>query len=90
MPTITLYSNGWCPFCRRAKMLLDSKSVAYNEINIDAASGARQEMIKRSGRTSVPQIFIDELHVGGCDDLFALEQQNKLDPLLADQTTLKG
>ena len=71
-------------------MLLDSKSVAYNEINIDAASGARQEMIKRSGRTSVPQIFIDELHVGGCDDLFALEQQNKLDPLLADQTTLKG
>lgn len=65
-------------------MLLDHKSAAYNEINIDAVPGARQEMMDRSGRTSVPQIFIDELHVGGCDDLFALEQQSKLDPLLTD------
>lgn len=65
-------------------MLLDHKSAEYNEINIDAVPGARQEMIDRSGRTSVPQIFIDELHVGGCDDLFAFEQQDKLDSLLAD------
>ncbi|MBU2965138.1 glutaredoxin 3 [Amphritea sp. 2_MG-2023] len=84
MSKITLYSNSWCPFCRRAKMLLDSKGAVYNEINVEAVSGARQEMIKRSGRTSVPQIFINEHHVGGCDDLFALEQQGKLDKLLAD------
>lgn len=71
-------------------MLLDDKNAVYNEINIDAVPGARQQMIDLSGRTSVPQIFIDELHVGGCDDLFALEQQSKLDPLLADKTILKG
>ncbi|UTW02522.1 glutaredoxin 3 [Amphritea atlantica] len=83
MSLITIYSNNWCPFCRRAKMLLDHKSVSYNEINIEAQPDARQEMTQRSGRTSVPQIFINELHVGGCDDLFALEQQGKLDSLLA-------
>lgn len=64
-------------------MLLNHKGVSYNEINIEAEPGARQEMIQCSGRTSVPQIFINDLHVGGCDDLFALEQQGKLDPLLA-------
>ncbi|WP_296056367.1 glutaredoxin 3 [uncultured Amphritea sp.] len=83
MPQITVYSNNWCPFCRRAKMLLNHKGASYNEINIEAEPGARQEMIQCSGRTSVPQIFINDLHVGGCDDLFALEQQGKLDPLLA-------
>ncbi|WP_299198427.1 glutaredoxin 3 [uncultured Amphritea sp.] len=83
MAEITLYSNSWCPFCRRAKMLLDHKGARYTEIDVEKVSGARQEMNKRSGRTSVPQIFIDQLHVGGCDDLFALEQQGKLDPLLA-------
>lgn len=84
MSQITLYSNSWCPFCRKAKMLLDHKNAPYNEINIDAVTGARQEMIQRSGRTSVPQIFINEQHIGGCDDLFSLEQQGKLDQLLAD------
>ncbi|MDO6562751.1 glutaredoxin 3 [Amphritea sp. 1_MG-2023] len=84
MPQITLYSNSWCPFCRRAKMLLDHKNAHYDEINVEAVAGARQDMIQRSGRTSVPQIFINELHIGGCDDLFALEQQGKLDQLLAD------
>ncbi len=64
-------------------MLLDHKGVHYTEIDVEKVSGARQEMNKRSGRTSVPQIFIDQFHVGGCDDLFALEQQGKLDPLLA-------
>ncbi len=64
-------------------MLLDHKGVDYNEINIEVVANARQQMIQQSGRTSVPQIFIDELHVGGCDDLFALEHQGKLDALLA-------
>ena len=83
MTTITLYSNAWCPFCKRAKLLLDHKGVQYTEINVEQIAGKRQEMIERSGRTSVPQIFIDDFHVGGCDDLYALEQQGKLDPLLA-------
>lgn len=82
MKEITIYSNSWCPFCRRAKMLLDHKGAGYSEINIEAEPAKRLEMIERTGRTSVPQIFINELHVGGCDDLFALEQQGKLDALL--------
>ncbi|MBN0988156.1 glutaredoxin 3 [Amphritea pacifica] len=83
MPKITVYSNRWCPYCRRAKMLLEHKGVSFDEIDVEAVTGARQEMIRLSGRTSVPQIFINTLHVGGCDDLYALEQQGKLDPLLA-------
>lgn len=83
MKAITLYSNAWCPFCRRAKMLLEHKGVQYTEIDIERESGMRQEMIERSGRTSVPQIFVEDIHVGGCDDLYAFEQQGKLDPLLA-------
>jgi len=82
MKPITLYSNAWCPFCRRAKMLLEHKGVQYTEIDIERESGMRQEMIERSGRTSVPQIFVENIHVGGCDDLYAFEQQGKLDPLL--------
>ncbi|MEH6577455.1 MAG: glutaredoxin 3 [Amphritea sp.] len=83
MKAITLYSNAWCPFCKRAKMLLDHKGARYTEINIDQTAGKRQEMIERSGRTSVPQIFVEDIHVGGCDDLYALEHQDKLDTLLA-------
>lgn len=64
-------------------MLLEHKGVSFDEIDVEAVTGARQEMIRLSGRTSVPQIFINTLHVGGCDDLYALEQQGKLDPLLA-------
>ncbi|GGK74348.1 hypothetical protein GCM10007941_25560 [Amphritea balenae] len=64
-------------------MLLDHKGLTYSEINIEAEPAKRQEMIELSGRTSVPQIFIEDLHIGGCDDLFALEHQSKLDPLLS-------
>jgi glutaredoxin 3 len=63
-------------------MLLDRKSVIYTDIRIDLEPELRAEMIQRSGRTSVPQIFIDDFHVGGCDDMYALEQQGRLDPLL--------
>lgn len=83
MKPITLYSNSWCPFCRRAKMLLEHKGASYTEINVEAEPEKRQEMIERTGRTSVPQIYIGDFHVGGCDDLFALEHQDKLDALLA-------
>ncbi|WP_261842107.1 glutaredoxin 3 [Aliamphritea ceti] len=82
MSEITIYSNGWCPFCRRAKMLLEHKNTEFTEIDVERLPGARQEMIERTKRTSVPQIFIGDYHVGGCDELFALEHQDKLDSLL--------
>lgn len=82
MPTIDIYTKQTCPFCHRAKALLDQKGVKYHEIAIDNDSEKRAEMIDRSGRTTVPQIFIDQQHIGGCDDLFALDQRAGLDPLL--------
>lgn len=83
MKDTLIYTTAWCPFCIRAKMLLDQKGVNYTEINVDQIGGARQEMMQRSGRRTVPQIFIGDTHVGGCDDLFALERQGKLSALLA-------
>jgi glutaredoxin 3 len=80
---VTMYATAWCPYCARARRLLQSKSVAFEEIDIDANPGARAEMIRRSGRRSVPQIFIGESHIGGSDDLQAMEAAGKLDPLLA-------
>ena len=82
---ITVYSSDWCPFCTRAKMLLDQKGVTYEEIKVDNQPSKRAQMTKLSGRTSVPQIFIDNTHVGGCDDLYALERQGQLDTLLSHQ-----
>ncbi len=79
-----MYTTTWCPYCVRAKGLLGAKGVTPAEINIEEVDGARDEMVARSGgRMTVPQIFIGERHVGGCDDLFALESQGALDDLLA-------
>ncbi|ETI60590.1 glutaredoxin 3 [Marinomonas profundimaris] len=83
MATVTIYSSNYCPFCTRAKQLLSSKNVAFNEICVDGNNKLRQEMTQKSGRTSVPQIWIGEHHIGGCDDLFDLERQKKVDDLLA-------
>lgn len=83
MPDVIMYSTGFCPYCVRARMLLERKGVAFTEIRVDLQPQQRAEMIQRSGRTSVPQIFIGEVHVGGCDDMYALENQGKLDPLLS-------
>lgn len=83
MPDVVMYSTGFCPYCVRARMLLERKGIDYRDIRIDLEPARRSEMIERSGgRTSVPQIFIDDFHVGGCDDMYALEQQGRLDPLL--------
>lgn len=82
MATIVMYSTGYCPYCTRARELLTSKGVSFQEIRIDEEPGKREEMISRSGRRTVPQIFIDGQHVGGCDDLYALENQGHLDELL--------
>lgn len=82
MTDVTIYTTTYCPFCIRAKMLLDSKGVRYEEIAVDDAPELRQEMYTLSGRRTVPQIFINGSPIGGCDDLYALESQGKLDQLL--------
>jgi glutaredoxin 3 len=81
-PAVTIYLTDWCPYCSRAKDLLSRKSVAVTEINVEAEPKFREEMIARSNRRTVPQIFIGDKHVGGCDDLFALEQSGELDRLI--------
>ncbi|MFA5677138.1 MAG: glutaredoxin 3 [Pseudomonas sp.] len=83
MTDITIYSSNYCPFCIRAKQLLSSKGVAFNEINVDGKPNVRAEMSRLAGRTSVPQIWIKNIHIGGCDDLIALERSGKLDTMLA-------
>ena len=79
---IEIYTQPWCSYCERAKALLDDKGVAYREISAPHGTEEREEAMRRSGRSSVPQIFIDGQHIGGCDDLLALERAGKLDPLL--------
>ncbi|MCV2872517.1 glutaredoxin 3 [Defluviimonas sp. WL0050] len=84
MPRIEIYSTPWCPFCIAAKRLLDRKGVAYEDTDVSGNAQLRQEMMQRAnGRYTVPQIFIDGVHVGGCDDLHALDRAGKLDPMLA-------
>jgi glutaredoxin 3 len=83
MQPVTIYTKSWCPYCAAAKELLARKGVAFSEIEITGKDDARQEMVKRSGRSTVPQIFVGAQHVGGCDDLYALDSQGRLDPLLA-------
>ena len=80
---VVLYATSWCPYCARARQLFTGKGVAFTEIDIEATPGAREEMRSRSGRTSVPQIFVGDRHLGGYDDTQALDDQGKLDPLLA-------
>lgn len=84
MATVDIYTKPTCGFCHAAKRLLTQKGVSFNEIDILRAPDRRDEMIQRAqGGMTVPQIFVGETHVGGCDELFALERSGKLDPLLA-------
>ncbi len=83
MAKVIIYCSNWCPFCVRAKTLLSNKGASFEEISVDGKPDVRAQMAKKAGRTSVPQIWIGELHVGGCDELFALERSGKLDALLA-------
>jgi len=81
---VEIYSSPFCGFCHAAKRLLSSKNVNFVEIDVSRNPGLRQKMMARAnGRHTVPQIFIDDQHVGGFDDLYALERRGKLDPLLA-------
>jgi len=87
MPRVEIYSTLFCPYCSRAKSLLDRKGVKYINFDIIEDGSKREEMLKRAGgRTSVPQIFIDGEHIGGCDDLYALDRAGKLDPKLGRAT----
>lgn len=84
MTDVTIYTRALCGYCAAAKRLLDQKGVRYEEKDATMDRALREEMIERSGRTTFPQIFVGATHVGGADDLFALERGGKLDPLLAD------
>ena len=84
-PKVQMYATGWCPYCERARQLLQRKHVDFEEIDVDARPEARTEMVARSGRRTVPQIFIGDRHIGGSDDLFELEAAHGLDPLLKPQ-----
>ncbi len=84
MADVTIYTTATCPYCHRAKQLLSRKGVAYREIDVGRDPNLRDEMMERAnGGYTVPQIFIGETHVGGCDDLHALDRAGRLDPLLA-------
>ena len=86
MAKVTMYSTGVCPYCQRAELLLKSKGVAeIDKIRIDLEPERRSEMMQKTGRRTVPQIYIGEVHVGGFDDLAALDRAGKLDPLLGGQ-----
>ncbi|MDP1773648.1 MAG: glutaredoxin 3 [Methylobacter sp.] len=82
MPEILIYTTNICPYCMMAKRLLDKKGLTYTEVNVDAEPGLREEMMLKTNRRTVPQIYIGDYHVGGFDELHALDQQKKLDDLL--------
>ncbi len=83
MSTVEVYTTAYCPYCVRAKALLEHKNVTFTEINVDSAPQLRAQMRERAnGGNSVPQIFINEQHIGGCDEMMLLERQGKLDALL--------
>jgi len=82
MANIVMYCTRFCPYCVRAKDLLEDKGVDYNEISVDSDHVKREEMMQLSGRSSVPQIFIDDDHIGGCDELYALDATGGLDTKL--------
>jgi glutaredoxin 3 len=83
MPPITIYTKGWCPYCTAAKDLLKERGAAFEEIDVERVPGRRAEMIRKAaGRSTVPQIFIGGRHVGGCDDLYALDGRGELSRLL--------
>ncbi len=83
MAQVEMYTTMWCPYCSRARALLQKKGVAFQEISLDEEPGRRTEMVQRAhGGRTVPQIFIDGEHIGGCDDMVALDRAGRLDPKL--------
>ncbi len=83
MASVTIYTTGYCPYCVRAKDLLKRKNAEFKEINAEDDAVRDAMVVKSGGRRTVPQIFINDTHVGGCDDLYALDKEGKLDAMLA-------
>jgi glutaredoxin 3 len=83
MPAVTIYTKSWCPYCSAAKDLLKKKNVAFTEIAVKSADDQHAMAKKAGGKSTVPQIWVGERHVGGCDDLYALDDKGELDRLLA-------
>ncbi len=83
MPAVTIYTKSWCPYCSAAKDLLKKKNVAFTEVTVKSAEDQSAMARKAGGRSTVPQIWIGDRHVGGCDDLYALDDKGELDRLLA-------
>lgn len=83
MADVVIYTTKVCPYCVRAKQLFQQKGVSYREIDVSHDAEERMALMERTKRRTVPQIFINDAHIGGCDDLYALEREGKLDPLLA-------
>jgi len=81
---VTIYIRSWCSFCAHAKSLLDGKGIKYQQIDIEEQPEKRDEMIDLSGRTSVPQVFINQQSIGGCDDLYALDASGELESLISE------
>ena len=81
---VTIYTRSWCPYCQRALALLQLRGIGYRELRLEDGPAVREEMIARSGRRTVPQVFIGDHHVGGSDDLAAIERSGELDRLLAE------
>ncbi len=81
-PAVTVYVSDWCPYCQRAKSLLQQKQVVFSEVNVEEDAKSREEMLVRSNRRTVPQIFIGDRHVGGFDELYALDRSGELDRLI--------
>ncbi|MBQ0754251.1 MAG: glutaredoxin 3 [Gammaproteobacteria bacterium] len=86
MPDVLMYSTAWCGFCSRAKRLLTDKGVAFVNIDLDAEPARRAEMMQKSGQRTVPQIWINDEHIGGCDELYELERNGSLDKKLQDRS----
>lgn len=84
MAQVTIYTKPFCPYCVRAMDLLEKKGVAFTEIEAAFDPERKREMVERSGRSTFPQIFVNGRHIGGCDDMMALEREGRLDPLLAE------
>ena len=86
MQSVLMYTSGFCPYCVRAEMLLKQRGVTqFEKIFVDITEGAREEMMARTGRRTVPQIYIGQTHVGGCDDLVTLDRAGKLLPMLNEK-----
>jgi glutaredoxin 3 len=87
---VVMYATRFCPYCMRARALLSQKGVAFSEVAVDGKPELRTEMVEKSGRYTVPQIWIDDEHIGGCDELMALDRAGQLDPILTRQAKDQG